>query len=254
MSVHGTADDRSYPLSWRRAIPPSARDRVHNTLIDAKAVGSVYVRIRPQLRHGLITSATRLVLDGYPRSANAYAEWAFRYANGDSVPIAVRLHSPRAVREGVRRGVPTIVLIRPPRDAVASWLQYKPGVNAANAFRRYARYYRRIMPLRDRVVVAPFDEVVADFGAVIRRCNERFGTDFEPYPGGPVAEAWVRSQIENAWAYDETGLLPEHRVPRPSRNRDAAEEVLEPVMHDPLVRENLEAALLTWQRFLVGVP
>jgi hypothetical protein len=95
---------------------------------------------------------------------------------------------------------------------------------------------------------------VADFGSVIRRCNDRFGTDFEPYPGGPVAEAWVRSQIENAWAYDETGLLPEHRVPRPSRNRDAAEDVLEQVTHDPLVRENLEAALLTWQRFLVGVP
>ena len=252
MSVHGIAGGHPFALSWRSAISASARDRVHNSLIDAKALGSMYVRMRPQLRHGRITSATKLVLDGYPRSANAYAEWAFRYANGDAVPMAVRMHSPRAVRESVRRGIPTIVLIRPPRDAVASWLQYKPGVDAADAFRRYAMYYDRIRPLRDSVVIAPFDEVVADFGAVVMRCNRKFGTSFEPYPGGPVAEAWVRAQIESAWSYDETGLLPEHQVPRPSLDRDAAAAVLEIVQHDPEVRRGVERAQVSWQRFIVG--
>lgn len=252
MSVHGAARGHPFPLSWRSAISASARDQVHNSLIDAKALGSMYVRMRPQLRHGRITHSTRLVLDGYPRSANAYAEWAFRYANGNSVPLAVRMHSPRGVIEGVRRGLPTIVLIRPPRDAVASWLQYKPGVDAADAFRRYAAYYDRILPVRDSIVVAAFDEVVADFGAVVARCNERFGTCFEPYPGGPVAEAWVRAQIESAWSHDETGLLAEHRVPRPSVDRDDAEAVLEMLQHDPDVRSEAATALLAWQHFIVG--
>lgn len=232
----------------RRLLSATARDRLHNALIDAPVAGEVYVRLRSQLRHGLVTSQTELILEGYPRSANAYAEWAFRYANGADVRMAVRLHSPRAARFGAEHSIPTIVLIRPPRDAVASWLQYKPGLKAERAFRRYALYYEQVYPLRNEIVVAEFDEVVADFGAVIRRCNDRFGTSFAPYERNAEAEAWVRARIESAWAYDETGETPEHRVPRPSNDRHAAEHLLEGVLDDPGVAKALSAAERVWKR------
>ncbi len=234
-----------------RLFSATTRDRLHNALIDAPVAGELYVRTRSQLRHGLVTPRTELILDGYPRSANAYAEWAFRYANGEDVRMAVRLHSPRAVRFGAERGIPTIVLIRAPRDAVASWLQYKPGLRAERAFRRYAAYYDQVYPLRDRVVVAEFDEVVADFGVTVARCNERFGTSFVPYPGGVVAESWVRARIENAWAYDETGEPAEHRVPRPSTDRHAAAHLLEGAGDDPAVAAAMRAADRAWHRFAV---
>lgn len=231
-----------------RLLSATTRDRLHNALVDSPVAGEVYVRLRSQLRHGLVTPETQLILEGYPRSANAYAEWAFRYANGVDVRMAVRLHSPRAVRFGAEHSIPTIVLVRRPRDAVASWLQYKPGLKAERAFRRYALYYEQVYPLRDRVVIAGFDEVVADFGAVIRRCNERFDTSFVPYRRDAEAEAWVRARIESAWAFDETGEPAEHRVPRPSSDRHAAEDLLEGVLDDPGVAKALTAAERVWGR------
>lgn len=253
---HATLQPRGSEPARRRKLARlfsvTTRDRLHNALIDAPVVGEVYVRSRSQLRHGLVTARTELILDGYPRSANAYAEWAFRYANGEDVRMAVRLHSPRAVRFGTDRGIPTIVLLRPPRDAVASWLQYKPGLRAERAFRRYAAYYDQVFPLRERVVVAEFDEVVADFGAVVKRCNERFATSFEPYPGGADAEAWVRGRIESAWTYDETGEPAEHRVPRPSNGRHLAADLLEGAADDPAVAAAMRAAESAWERFAGG--
>jgi len=231
-----------------RLLSASTRDRLHNALIDAPVAGEVYVRLRSQLRHGLVTPQTELILEGYPRSANAYAEWAFRYANGVDVRMAVRLHSPRAVRFGADHSIPTIVLIRRPRDAVASWLQYKPGLKAERAFRRYALYYEQVYPLRNEVVIAGFDEVVADFGAVIERCNDRFGTSFVPYSRNAEAEAWVRARIESAWAYDETGEAPEHRVPRPSNDRHAAKDLLEGVLDEPGVAKAMTSAERVWRR------
>ena len=229
-------------------LSATTRDRLHSALIDAPVAGDAYVRLRTQLRHGLITTQTELILDGYPRSANAYAEWALKYTNGERLRMAVRLHSPRAVRFGVEHSIPTIVLIRAPRDAVASWLQYKPGLGAERAFRRYARYYEQVYPLRTQVVMADFDEVVADFGSVVRRCNERFGTSFVEYPGDAAAEAWVRARIEDAWAYDETGETPEHRVPRPSTNRHDATELLGGLLDDRRIAEALRSAERAWER------
>lgn len=256
MPVGGSSADRQAYQEPHRTrflaslLSPTARDRVHNTLVDTPGLGNAYVRLRRQLRHAVVTPRTELILDGFPRSANAYAEWAFRYANGEGVRLAVRLHSPRAVQVGVRYAIPIIVLVRDPRDAVASWLQYKPGLRAEDAFDRYAHYYETVVELRDRVVIAPFDRVVEDFGAVVRACNARFGTRFTPYPGGAGAEAWVRARIENAWSNDETGVLAEHEVPRPSADRPPATEVLEGMLEDPSVQSSLQAAEAAYQRIL----
>ena len=230
----------------------TSRDRLHNALVDARGVGNVYVRLRPQLRHAVVTPRTQLILDGFPRSANAYAEWAFRYANGEGVRVAARLHSPRAVQIGARYAIPTIVLVREPRAAVASWLQYKPGLHPQEAFDRYAHYYDTVLASREHVVIAHFDQVVDDFGAVIEACNVRFGTRFTPYPGGARAEAWVRERIESAWSDDETGLLSEHEVPRPSADRPDAAEVLEGVLDAPAVQASVRCAEAAYRRILAG--
>lgn len=260
MPAGGNSADAQSPVEPHRSrsgllgsiFSATARDRLHNALVDAPGFGNAYVRLRPQLRHAVVTPRTQLILDGFPRSANAYAEWAFRYANGEGVRLAVRLHSPRAVQIGVRYAIPTIVLVREPRAAVASWLQYKPGLKAKEAFERYAFYYDTVQGSRGQVVIAPFDQVVDDFGAVIEACNARFGTRFTPYPGGSRAEAWVRERIESAWADDETGVLAEHEVPRPSANRPDAAEVLEGVLDAPAVRASVLAAEVAYRRILAG--
>jgi hypothetical protein len=50
------------------------------------------------------------------------------------------------------------------------WIHYET--------RRYTRFYDRLMPYRDRFVIGEFGEVTSDFGAVVRRMNDKFGTDY----------------------------------------------------------------------------
>jgi hypothetical protein len=64
-----------------------------------------------------------------------------------------------------------------------SQLVREPDVALRDALIAYTRFYRRLLPCRDRMVVADFGEVTTDFGAVTRRINDRFGTafaEFEP--------------------------------------------------------------------------
>ena len=81
-----------------------------------------------------------------------------------------------AFRRAVRLGLPTVVLIRRPADAVSSYLVRRPTLTPDDALLEYLDFYRTAWPARDGFVVAPFDLVVSDFGAVIDRVNKRFGT------------------------------------------------------------------------------
>lgn len=127
---------------------------------------------------GVVSKHTAIVIEGYPRSANTFAVAAFRLAQSCPVEIAHHLHAPAQVIWAARRRIPALVLIRKPIDAVASLVVRQPGVSLRQVLSNYVRFYVRILPYRDRYVLASFDEVIRDYGAVIRRVNARFGTTF----------------------------------------------------------------------------
>ena len=101
------------------------------------------------------------------------------------------------MRRAVRLGLPTLVLIRRPTDAVTSYLVRRPTLTPDDALLEYLDFYRTAWPARDGFVVAPFEPVVSDFGAVIDRVNERFGTSFvalreRPEPVSSPPSRWWR--------------------------------------------------------------
>jgi hypothetical protein len=98
----------------------------------------------------------------------------------------------------VEMGTPTLVLIRPPEESVLSYVIRWPSLTIGQALRGYVRFYDPLVPYRDRFVVGRFDEVTADLGGVIRRVNERFGTDFVPYEPTEDHERAVRAELD-AW-------------------------------------------------------
>jgi hypothetical protein len=97
------------------------------------------------------------------------------------VRLAHHLHAPAQAIQAVRTGVPVLVLIREPRGAILSQLVREPHVALADALVAYARFYECLMPYRNRLVVADFAEVTEDFGSVVRRLNERFGTSYAEF-------------------------------------------------------------------------
>lgn len=133
----------------------------------------------------IVTPETELVIEGFPRSATTWCCAAFQVAQGRPVRLASHIHLPAQVIRAVRTGIPALVLVRHPRDAVASAVIREPYASVRAHLQRYLVFYRSLEPYRHGFVVADFDQVTTDLAAVIRRLNSRYGTNFMPFDGGP---------------------------------------------------------------------
>ena len=66
------------------------------------------------------TKNCNIVIEGFPRSGNSFALSAFAYAHPDCDNIATHLHVAANVMLGVKYGVPVMLMLRSPVDAVKS--------------------------------------------------------------------------------------------------------------------------------------
>ena len=170
-----------------QARPTTMRRARHRLRIRMSEIPAIYLpfarRKYPGPSPEVISSATELVIDGYTRSASTFAVYALQLAQATPVRLAHHLHASAQLIEAARRRVPAMAVIREPQGAVLSQLIREPDVALRDALVAYARFYESLLACRDSLVVADFTEVTKDFGAVIRRVNERFGTalrEFEP--------------------------------------------------------------------------
>ena len=137
-------------------------------------------RLARKDRARVVTPETELVIEGFPRSANTFARVAFNRAQKGKVRIATGLHVPAQVIRAARWRIPTLVLIRRPKDAVLSFAIRDP-ISVEQALRYYLSFYETVEDYSDAYVLGTFEEVTGDFGRVILRLNDRFGTSFSPF-------------------------------------------------------------------------
>jgi hypothetical protein len=121
---------------------------------------------------------TEFVLDGLERSANTFAAVAFQLAQNAHVRMAHHMHAAAPLIEAAHRGLPTLITAREPESTIVSSAMRQPRVTLRQWLKTYAAFYERLAPVRHRFMVATFEDVTSDFGAVIRRVNERFDTRF----------------------------------------------------------------------------
>ncbi len=139
---------------------------------------------------------TAVVIDGYTRSASTFAVYAFQLAQPRPVRLAHHLHAPAQLIEAARRGLPTLMVIREPRGAILSQLVREPDVDLLDALYSYRRFHTSLMAFRDAFVLADFRDVTNDFGAVIRRMNDKYGKSFGLFGGTPSEVSLCRQLIE----------------------------------------------------------
>jgi hypothetical protein len=173
--------------------------------------------------HGEVTrDDTDVVIESFPRCASSFAVEAFRLAQEPrAMRVANHTHMPAVVIDGVRRSIPTLVLIRRADDAVISHLIRNPDLPPRAAVRGYLRFYEPLLPHRHGFTVATFEEITTDFGAVIRRLNAEAGTAFVEFRHTPDNVARIDQKIEVDYrelASSEEQL--ERMIPRPSGTRD----------------------------------
>jgi len=128
--------------------------------------------------NGALCRETELVIEGFPRSANSWSVVAFREAQGREVRLAHHRHAEAQVLAAARRGLPVVVLVRRPADAIRSLKLRNPEIDQNDALRRWTRFYEAVVKVSDKVVIATFEQATGDFGKVIDRINARFACDF----------------------------------------------------------------------------
>ena len=132
----------------------------------------------PKNRMLSVNRNTQLVIEGFPRSANTFAVRAFNKAQPVKLRIAHHMHVPAQVIKAVHWRIPTIVLIRNPKDAVVSLVMYDPRISIDQALKCYVSFYQAIYFHRSEFVIACFEEVINNYSRVIQKLNNKFGTKF----------------------------------------------------------------------------
>jgi len=168
---------------------------------------------------GVVTQETQLVMEGFPRSANSFARVAFNRAQSERVRIAYGLHVPAQVILAARWRIPTLVLIRKPEDAVLSFAVRDP-ISVDQALRYYLSFYETVEEYRDAYVLGRFEEVTEDFGQVIRRINERFGTTFSEFRHDERNVDAVFARMERNSRKRFGGMSWENKVSLPFASRE----------------------------------
>ena len=172
-------------------------------------------RLLQKDRTRVVTPDTQLVIEGFPRSGNSFARVAFSKAQKEKVRIAHGLHVPAQVIRAARWRIPTLVLIRKPKDAVLSFAIRDP-ISVDQALKYYLSFYKTVEKYRDSYVLGLFEEVTEDYGQVISRLNDKFGTTFSLFRHDEqnVNAVFARLEKNSRKRYGETHW--ETKVSRPS--------------------------------------
>ncbi len=162
---------------------------------------TTFASTRPSLYYGLrrvtnhyddlcVNDQTELVIEGFPRSANSTTVHKFMERQKRQIRVAHHKHHAVQLLRAVDRGLPAMMLIRDPLDAVVSLLALQAEsfertgkaprrpMDADDALHGWIKFYSAMLPHCDKIVVAPFDVVTRDISPFIRQLNERFATDF----------------------------------------------------------------------------
>ncbi len=221
---------------------------------------SYYRYIRHNPRRAVVDERTELVIEAFPRSASTFTVVAFQSAQTRPVRLAHHLHAPVQAVVGARLGVPMLFLVRHPRDAAISVTFRSPFLPLRSALEAYIRFYTRVLPLAEAMVVATFEQVTTELDVVTARVNDRFGTDFDRFEHTPehvqacfalieersVRPPWADSiqAYVSGWISAEEfsrvdrgtptiARVPEGRVARPSGERRELKAAAEALYRSP---------------------
>jgi DNA-binding transcriptional regulator PaaX len=116
-------------------------------------------------------------------------------------------------------------------DAISSYLLWNHRATPRRASRAYLDFYRTLAPYADYFVVAEFHQVTSDFGAVMARVNDRFGTAFSEFRHTPESVRECFAAIERDSRL-RRGDLDESLVARPSEVRaETARQIRRAISH-----------------------
>jgi hypothetical protein len=185
------------------------------------------------IKWGAIEKDTEIVIEGYPRSGNTFASSAFRLAQNRPIKIAYRLHAPTQLICAAKMKIPAIALIRQPEDAVLSWMIHRSHLTIEQALKGYISFHEAILPYCDNFVIANFEVVINDFGAIIRAVNQKFGTNFQEFVHTEENVQKCFAIIDDFYRGAGQGQISTQTVARPSSDRKQQKALIKQQLQAP---------------------
>ena len=187
---------------------------------------------------------TELVIEGFGRSGSTFAVDAFEMVQARPVKIAHHTHAAAQVIEGARLGIPTLVLVRQPLQAALSHM-VRRNIPPRPPLTGWIRYHRRILAVRDRIVLSRTEVLSTGLGEMIRRVNERFGTSFAVFEPTEEHVAQVFEGIERRNRERYAGAPVS--LARPTAEREARKAELRGQLEHPSLAPLRERALAVYR-------
>jgi len=184
---------------------------------------ALYVPLRRwRMPHTVVTRSTDLIIEGFPRSGNTWAEALIHEAGRDRLRLAHHSHAAAHVMQAVRWGVPAMVLFRDPDRAVPSYLTLLGNrIEAREAYVDYAQFYRAVLSLpKEGVSFFRFEDVTERPEAVLAALVADHDL---PLATGPVDRQAVFARMDAKAA--RLGLPEGRSDSRPGRASDSQPEV-----------------------------
>ncbi len=132
----------------------------------------------PNQKINIVQKNTQIVIEGFPRSANTFAVIALSQSQPEPVKIAHHLHAAAQIIRAVKWKIPTLVLLRNPKDAALSCITAFPQYSIYRALYSYISFYSAIYDYQDSYIIGEFEEVTENYDQIIKRINAKFNTNF----------------------------------------------------------------------------
>lgn len=204
-------------------------------------------RWHSDLENRFVDRDVELVIEGFGRSGSSFAVIAFELAQERPVKSAHHTHAAAQVIAAAKMGIPTLVIVRDPFEATLAHM-VRRGIPAKPALESWIRYHEHVLPYRGSIVATSLATVSSDFGSVIRRVNEKFGTAFREFEHTEASQARVFEIIESRNFRKYGGRT--YWVARPTDARNEDKEALRDQLESPrLARQRERAQEL--HRFLI---
>jgi hypothetical protein len=117
-------------------------------------------------KHQRVTDETDLIVEGFPRTANSYAVALVNQLLPD-LSIAHHSHSIASIKEGIRLNKAVVILVREPRDTLASYATRRIDLRGSNLYKNlilgiveYRSFYTFIIKNLDRVEIVDFEKLI----------------------------------------------------------------------------------------------
>ena len=171
---------------------------------------------------------TDIVIDGFPRCANTYATYAFDSVQSNKVNIAHHVHKRSQFIVAARYNIPAILLIRDPVNCIASTLVRQPKYDPEALFKGYLMLYKGIKN-SDHYILGNFENILSDYGSIIKLVNQKFQTSFNVYEKTDENEKKVKQIIHSQ---DELKGADDYRqrVAYPTAERNKANNELKNIL------------------------